>query len=328
MRLDSFNDLRLPLMAAPMFIASSLELCVAACEAGVIGSFPAGNARSLDGLSHWLTELAAREQQARAEGRRFGPFGVNIPATGARKQEDHRSRLTLCEQARVPLIISGIGDPTEIVRAAHGWGAYVFHDVTTVRFAEKAIEAGVDGLMLTCAGSGGHTGDLSPFAFLPRLRRDYPGVIALSGGLATGDGIYGALALGADIACMGTRFIATTESGVVDDYRAMLVGARTAEVLRTDAISGMVANFLEPSIRAAGLDPANLPRPLGLHQPNLPTGVKPWKGLWSAGHSVGLVTDVPPVATLVDRLAREFERRPIGDWRARLATRLAGQPSS
>jgi nitronate monooxygenase len=192
-----------------------------------------------------------------------------------------------------------------------------------MRFAEKAIASGVDGLMLVSGGAGGHAGTLNPFAFLPQVRRIFDGTIMLAGGIADGNGMAAGLALGADIVVMGTRFIATRESGTFDPHKQMLVDSRSEDVLFTDAIAGMPASFLKPSMIRHGLDPDNLPAPKGLHRPNLPEGVKAWKDIWSGGHSTGLIDDVPSVAELVERLEREFEAaRHPGDWRTALQRSL------
>jgi nitronate monooxygenase len=240
----------------------------------------------------------------------------------AAKQIDRelkQARLAACAKARVPLILTNLGDPREEVEAAHAWGGLVFHDVTTMKFAEKAIEAGVDGLMLVCGGAGGHAGTLNPFSFLPQVRNIFGGYIMLAGGIADGSGIAAALALGADLVAMGTRFIATKESGGFDAHKEMLVAARAEDVIFTDAIAGMPASFLRQSMIENGLDPDHLPEPLAFHRPNLPDGVKPWKTVYSAGHSVGLIDDVPTVAELVDRLASEMHAaRSPNDWRIAL----------
>lgn len=233
-------------------------------------------------------------------------------------------RLETCRRAKVPLILTNLGDPRAEVEAAHEWGGTVFHDVTTMKFAEKAIEAGVDGLMLVCGGAGGHAGTLNPFSFLPQVRQIFDGTIMLAGGIADGNGIAAALALGADLVVMGTRFIATKESGTFPPHKQMLVDARSEDVLFTDAIAGMPASFLRPSMIAHGLDPDNLPPPRGLHRPDLPEGIKAWKNIWSGGHSTGLINDVPSVAELVARLQEEFESaRQPHDWRAALARSMA-----
>jgi len=315
-----FTRLRLPLMQAPMIIASNLDLALASCRAGIIGAFPVGNARAPDSLETWLDAMAEAEARALAAGETFAPWCVNVPALRQIDPATRRARLAACARARVPLLLTNLGDPTEEVAAAHDWGGLVFHDVTTMKFAEKAIAAGVDGLMLVCGGAGGHAGTLNPFSFLPRVRRMFDGYIMLAGGIADGTGMAAALALGADLVVMGTRFLATREAGVVEGHKRMLVDAASEEVIFTDAVAGMPASFLAPSLRDNGLDPDNLPVPLAFHKPNLPAGVKPWKTVWSGGHSTGLIDDIPDVVTLVGRLEAELNTaRNPADWRAALA---------
>ena len=317
-------DLRLPVMAAPMTLASSLELILACCRAGVIGGFQAANAGPPEIFAEWLGAVQAAEAQARAAGQRFAPYIVNLLAKAGRDEGAHRARLDLCRASKTPLILTTAGDPSAIVEEAHDWGGRVFHDVTTIKHIEKAVAAGVDGLMLVAAGSGGHSGALNPFAFVAQARRMFDGVIVLAGGITDGRGVAAALTMGADIACMGTRFIASKESGAPDAYRQMLIDSGTDEVLYTDALAGLPANFMKRSIVENGLDPDNLPRPKALFHPDLPPGVRPWRTLWSAGHSVGMIDDAPSVAEVVERLTREFEQYVPGDaWRTRLEQALA-----
>jgi nitronate monooxygenase len=315
------HDLRLPLLQAPMFLVSSATLASACAGAGLIGAFQLANPRTTGELAGWLAEIGEAESRSRAEGRRWGPICVNVNAN-AIHAEGYGERFDLCGRGRVPLVLSSIGDPSEVVRRAHDWGGRVIHDVTTLRFAEKAIEAGVDGLMLTCAGAGGHNGALSPFAFLPQVRRMFDGLIVLAGGIADPRGISGALALGADAICMGTRFVATRESAAPDAYKHMLVECGTPDILETDAIAGLTANWLKPSIVANGLDPDNLPRPNPRRRPDLPDGVQAWRNVWSGGHSTGLIDDIPTVAELVDRFETALEGALPEGWQARLAERL------
>ncbi|WEK42395.1 MAG: nitronate monooxygenase [Candidatus Sphingomonas colombiensis] len=319
-----WSQLRLPVMQAPMLICSSLELVIASCRAGVIGAFPSGNPRAPHSLESWLATIREAEAESLGRGERFAPFCVNLLASTAIDQQVRAERLAICKRARVPLILTNLGDPKAEVEAAHEWGGTVFHDVTTMRFAEKAIAAGVDGLMLVSGGAGGHAGTLNPFAFLPQVRRIFDGTIMLAGGIADGHGIAAALTLGADIVVMGTRFIATRESGTFDPHKQMLVNSRSEDVLFTDAIAGMPASFLRPSMIENGLDPDNLPPPKGFHRPDLPPGIRAWKNIWSGGHSTGLIDDVPSVAELIDRLEAEFHAaRDPGGWRAALLKSLS-----
>lgn len=321
---SAFADLRLPLMCAPMSFATSLALTLACCENGVVGGWQGGNVATAEEFEHILAELAAAERRARDEGRPFAPHAVNLPAAIVRDPDLGARKLDLCERFAPPLVFSSVGDPTEVARRAHGWGAKVIHDVVTVRHARKALEAGVDGLMLTCAGAGGHTGFLTPFAFIPAVRAFYDGPLLAGGGIANGAGIAAALALGADIAVMGTRFIATHESGAVIGHKQMIAATGMEEIMLSDAMNGVTANWMRPSLRAVGLDPDNLPPRRGpMRGAEMPPGVRPWRDIWSAGQSVGLIDDVAGVAEVVDRLAAEFAA--VGsalDWRARLAARL------
>lgn len=304
---NPWTGLRIPVMAAPMFIVSGLDLVIAACRAGVIGAFPSANPRAPESLDSWLGAIRQAERETLASGGSFAPFCVNMPAAPTFDTAKRDEVLATLKKHEAPLILTNMGDPRVIVDAAHAWGGKVFHDVTTVRHAEKAAEAGADGLMLVCAGAGGHAGTLSPFSFLPKVRRFFDGPIMLAGGIADGAGVAAALALGADVAVMGTRFIATVESNADVEHKEMLVSSISEDVMFTDSIAGLPASFLQASISANGLDPAALPAPTGRHRPDLPAGVKAWKTVYSAGHSTALVDDIPTVATLVDRLADQLE---------------------
>lgn len=320
---DFFADVRLPVMAAPMFIVSSLDLAIACCRAGVVAAWQAGNPRTVEEFGHWLDAIAAAERESRDRGEPFAPHAVNLITSG-RDPELAQAKLDLCEKARVPLLVTSLGDPAETVRRAHGWGGLVIHDATTQRFAEKAIAAGVDGLLLVCAGAGGHTGHLSPFAFIPAVRRQFDGLILAAGGIADGAGVAAALTLGADMACLGTRFIATRESGAPDGQKQLLCASRMEDVIQSDSFSGIPAHWLKGSLIENGLDPTHLPPKAGLRQgAALPDDIKPWKDLWSGGHSTGLIDDVPTVSTVVDRLAAEFAATGLqADWRPQASRRL------
>jgi nitronate monooxygenase len=313
------RSLRLPLMVAPMFIASNLDLVLASCESGVIGAIPLANPRAPQSLDGWLGALRDAEDEARDAGRQFAPVCVNMSAKPGRDIEGRAAALHTMAKREVPMILTNNGDPRAVIDAAHEWGGKVFHDVTTLHHAEKAVGAGTDGLMLVCAGAGGHAGTLSPFAFLPRVRQFFDGPIILAGAIANGSGMAAALALGADLVVMGTRFLATAESNADERHKQMLIEANSEDIIYTNAISGLAASFLTPSVIDNGLDPLRLPTPLGLHRPDLPAGVKPWKTVWSAGHSTALVNDIPTVAELVDRLESEFKlARTTRDWRTTL----------
>ncbi|MCM3418109.1 NAD(P)H-dependent flavin oxidoreductase [Sphingopyxis alaskensis] len=240
---------------------------------------------------------------------------VNLPARWGRDPAA-AERIDCLERHRVPLVLSSLGDPSALVERVHGWGGRVIHDVTTMKHAEKAIAAGADGLMLTCAGAGGHTGFLTPMAFVPAVRRRFDGLLIVAGGIADAHGIAAALALGGDIACMGTRFIATPESGVAEGHRTMIPAVGVDDIMVSAAMNGVPAHWMRPSVEAVGLDPKSLPST----RTAMPEGVRPWRDIWSAGQSAGLIDMVEPVADLVARLRRDFNALPaLPDWRGRLA---------
>jgi nitronate monooxygenase len=292
--------LRVPVIAAPMFLVSGPDLVVAACNSGIIGTFPALNQRTTEGYDAWLGEIAERLDDDAA------PFGVNliVHRSNPRLQAD----LEVSARHRVPLVITSLGAVADVVDAVHGWGGVVFHDVTTVRHAQKAAEAGVDGLILVCSGAGGHAGSVNPFALLPEIRRHFDGTIILAGSIGDGRSVAAARVLGADYAYMGTRFIATRESMASDEYRQMLVDAGSKDIVYTPAISGVPANFLAPSLVQAGLDPKALGETPDIDfGKELDVDSKAWKDIWSAGHGVATIDDVPSVADLVDRITAEWQ---------------------
>jgi len=295
------DRLRLPVITAPMFLVSGPELVISACRAGLLGAFPAANARDAQGLAQWLQLIAAQ----RALMPTPAPYAVNINVSPGR-YADQSGIVGACRDARVPLVITSVGDPSAMTKAVHEWGGVVFHDVTTVRHAEKAAEAGVDGLILVCNGAGGHSGTASAFSFLPRVRQFFDKTIVLAGGIATGRAILAARALGADLVYMGTRFIASAESLASPAYKQSVVDSDLKDVLFTAAISGLPANFLRQSIASAGLNPDHLPRSVGSATTPLPEGIKAWKHIWSAGQAVALIDSVPPVSEIVDSLLQEY----------------------
>jgi nitronate monooxygenase len=309
--------LTVPAIAAPMFLVSGPDLVVEACRSGVVGTFPALNQRTSEGYVAWLTEIEARLDRAEREGDRPpAPFGVNliVHRTNARLRED----LEITVKHRVPLVITSLGAVSDVVDAVHSYGGVVLHDVINLRHAEKALEAGVDGLIAVAAGAGGHAGTISPFAFVAELRALSDKMIALSGSISHGREIAAARLLGADFAYLGTRFIATRESMADEDYKAMLVSSAAKDVIYTPAISGVNANFLRPSILAAGLDPDNLPTGTKM---DMGHERKAWKNIWSAGHGIGGIADVPTTAELCARLAQEYEEALAS--RASLVTKAA-----
>ena len=299
---------RLPVIGAPMFLVSGPDLVVAQCAAGIIGTFPSLNARPQEQLHDWLTRiehgLAAKRQAA--PDATIAPYGVNliVHPSNPRWQGD----LAICAERRVPLIITSLHAPEAVVAAAHGYGGLVFHDVTNVRHAKRALDAGVDGLILVAAGAGGHAGKISPFALVNEIRAFYDGPLALSGCISHGKDILAAQVLGCDFAYMGTRFIATQESLAGDAYREMVLQAQAADVTYTPYFSGVPANYLSASIQAAGLDPLELARngvapPANMDKSSRP---KAWKDVWSAGQGVGAAQEILPAAMLVDQLESEY----------------------
>lgn len=290
--------LRLPLVAAPMFLVSGPDLVIAACKAGVIGSFPFPNARTTGDLRLWLDRLKATLGPADA------PWAANLMVHPSYARLDEE--FALVEEYRPEIVITALGSPRRMVDVVRRYGGIVLADVNSPVFARKAIDAGVDGLVLVAAGAGGHTGPMSPFAFVAEVRRHFDGIIALAGSLATGRAVRAAQVLGADLGYVGTPFIAAEESLAPPAYREMLVAAGFDDILLTDAFTGVKANMLIPAIRAAGLDPAAL-RPKDRVEIGDPQGAtKAWKNIWSAGHGVGSITAIEPAAAIVERFARDY----------------------
>jgi nitronate monooxygenase len=307
------NRLALPLIAAPMFLVSGPALVKAACRAGVIGSFPTANCRSVEELDAWLADIKAATEGA-------APFCPNliVHRSNPRVQDD----LAAVLRARAEIVITSVGSPEPVIAPLKDAGCLVLADVASVRHAQKAVAAGVDGLVLLTAGAGGQTGWANPFAFVRAVRQFWDGIVVMAGGMSDGHAIAAAWTLGCDLAYMGTRFIATRESLAKDAYKRMLVQSRLDDVLLTRAFTGLETNMLRPSIAAAGLDPDNLPQRGAIdiakdidaaerERPN----AKRWKDIWSAGHSVSGVADIPSVAELVERTAAEYTaargRRPV-----------------
>jgi len=296
------KNLMLPVICAPMFIVSNPDLVIAQCKSGVIGSFPALNARPADLLDDWLLrikrELAADPNAA--------PFAVNQIIHQSNERLEHD--MALCVKHEVPLIITSLRAPNEIVPQVHAYGGQVFHDVISVRHADKALEAGVDGLILVCAGAGGHAGTLSPFALVGEIRKFYDGPIALSGAIANGSAILSAQAMGADFAYIGTRFIATREANAAEAYKQAIIDSAAADVVYTPYFTGVHGNYLKKSIVAAGLDPDNLPeKDKTAMNFGGSTAAKAWKDIWGAGQGVGNIGEVMPTAELVARMKQEYQ---------------------
>jgi nitronate monooxygenase len=312
-RLDRFRDrLRLPLIAAPMFLVSGVELVVGACRNGVIGSFPTVNCRSTEQLDAWLDEIGTRlRQHADLTGRRAAPVCPNliVHRSNARLDDD----LGVLLRHKPEIVITSVGSPVPVLEPLHDSGALVFADVASIRHAERAAEAGADGLVLLTAGAGGQTGWLNPFAFVRAVRTFFDGIVVLAGGISDGRALHAAEVLGCDLAYMGTKFIATRESLADDRYKRMLVEASADDILLTTAFTGLQTNMLTPSIVAAGLDPENLPARGAIDigkdidvtvRENRP---KRWRDIWSGGHSTSGVTDVLAVDDLVARTIAEYD---------------------
>jgi nitronate monooxygenase len=300
------NRLTLPAVCAPMFRVSSPALVREACKGGLIGGLPRQNARDLETFGAWLSDIdAALDLHRQANpGARIGPVAVNLSRIPDDEMTDH---LALCRKHGVEIIISAMGDPTELIRRVHDWGGKVFHDVTSIRFAEKAIAANADGLTCIGAGGGGHSGLISHLAFVPRVRAMFDGTIVLAGCVGNGAAIRAAEILGADLAYLGTRFIATEESHAPADYKAMLVSESARDLIFTPKVAGTAANWLRASLERVGLDPDNLPDPApGERRPRLPEGARPWATIWSAGQGIELIDDIPRAAELIARLRREY----------------------
>lgn len=300
------NKLSLPVIAAPLFIISHPPLTLAQCLAGVIGAFPALNARPKEQLDDWLAELTEKlaAAQAAEPKRRIAPYAVNQIVHSSNDRLDHD--MQLCEKYKSPMLITSLRAPGDVVKQAHAWGGVVFHDVISIRHAEKALEAGVDGLILVCAGAGGHAGMLSPFALVREVRRFYDGPIALSGAIAHGASILAAQAMGADFAYMGTRFIATEEARAVEGYKQMIVDSTAQDIVYSSLFTGIHGNYLKESVRKAGLDPDNLPSADKTAMNFGQGAVKAWKDIWGSGQGVGQMDDVPATAVLVERLKEEY----------------------
>ncbi|WP_271410412.1 NAD(P)H-dependent flavin oxidoreductase [Pseudomonas sp. Q1-7] len=294
--------LRLPVVAAPMFLVSNPQLVLACCNSGIVGSFPALNQRESSGFRAWLDEIEAGLDADSA------PFAVNLIVhhSNPRLQAD----LAICVEKRVPIVITSLGAVKEVVDAVHSYGGLVFHDVTTRRHAEKAAEAGVDGLIAVAAGAGGHAGTWSPFALIAEIRQFFDKTLLLAGCLNHGHEIYAAQILGADLAYLGTRFIATQQSDAETRYKQMILDARAADIIHTPAVSGVPASFMRQSLEAAGYDMKRLADKgdidYGEKLKPVSDEAKAWKTVWSAGQGVGNIRDLPTVNELVTRLDQEY----------------------
>ena len=305
------GKLRIPVVGAPLFIVSGPELVISQCKAGVVGSFPALNARPQEVLDEWLIQIKEELDKHNQENpdSPAAPFAVNqiCHASNDRLMQDMES----CVKHEVPIIITSLRPPLEIVEAAHSYGGVVFHDVINVRHAKKAAEQGVDGLILVCAGAGGHAGTHSPFALVREVKEWFDGTILLSGSISDGHSIASSLALGADLAYIGTRFIATKEANADQRYKDMLIESSASDIVYSSLFTGVSGNYLKPSIEKAGLDPNNLP---GADKSKMNFGSggntksKAWKDIWGSGQGIGSIKSDPTVQDLVSELTEQYEQ--------------------
>tara|TARA_B100000524_G_scaffold239034_1_gene127537 strand:+ start:412 stop:1386 length:975 start_codon:yes stop_codon:yes gene_type:complete len=305
-----FESLSLPVIAAPMFLISGPKLVIECCKNGIVGTFPALNQRTTEGFEQWVVEIKTALKEFESEtGKKAAPFGVNliVHQTNPRVQAD----LAICIKHQVPLIITSLGAVPQLVGAVHSYGGMVFHDVIKKRHAEKAAEAGVDGLILVCAGAGGHAGTLNPMPFVAEIKKFFKKTILLSGCISNGRDVASALQIGADLAYMGTRFINTKESKAPKKYRNMIIDSGANDIVYTAAISGVSANFLRPSLEAMGITEEMLSRPKKIDFGNelsaMEKEAKAWSTIWSAGQGVTNISDNPSVEDLICSMKKEFK---------------------
>lgn len=302
------DRLRLPVVAAPLFIISHPALVIAQCKAGVVGSFPALNARPEAQLDEWLAEIveALAAHDAAHPDRPSAPFAVNQIVHGTNKRLEHD--LGMCVKYKVPIVISSLGAVPEVNEAIHSYGGTVLHDVINNRHAHSAIRKGADGLIAVAAGAGGHAGPLSPFALVQEIREWFDGPLLLSGAIATGGAILAAQAMGADLAYIGSPFVATDEARAVDEYKRMIVDSTAADIVYSNYFTGIHGNYLKGSIRAVGMDPDKLPEadPSKMDFEKATDGPKAWKEIWGSGQGIGAVKAIVPAGALVDRLEAEY----------------------
>jgi nitronate monooxygenase len=296
---DIFGRLRVPAIAAPMFIVSNPDLVLATCRAGMVGSFPSLNARPASLLDEWLGRLSAE-----LAGSEAAPYAVNliVHKSNDRLEQD----VAMCVKWKVPVIITSLGARSDVNEAIHGYGGIVFHDVINDRFARKAVEKGADGLVAVAAGAGGHAGRLSPFALVQELREWFAGPLALSGAIATGGAVLAARAMGADLAYIGSPFIATHEANATAAYKQAVVEGRAEDIIYSSLFTGVHGNYLRASIVAAGLDPDNLPDGSVSAMDFGAGAAKAWRDIWGCGQGIGAVKEVVAAAALVGRLEREY----------------------
>ena len=314
------DNISIPVIGAPLFLVSGPDLVIAQCKAGIIGSFPALNARPQHVLEEWIIRIKTELAQYQEENpdAKVAPFAVNQICHGSndRLMQD----METCVKHEVPIIITSLRPPAEVVEAAHSYGGLVYHDVISVRHAKKAAEQGVDGLILVCAGAGGHAGVLSPFALLREVKKWFDGTVILSGSIGDGHAVASAIALGADFAYLGTRFIATEEANADPEYKRMLEASAAEDIVYSSLFTGVHGNYLKPSIKNAGLDPDNLPD-ADKSSMNFGSGgntdSKAWKDIWGSGQGIGNIKDSPSVAELVGRIESEYKTA-FEDFKAKI----------
>jgi nitronate monooxygenase len=282
-----------------MFLQSGPEMVIASCRAGIVGSFPSVNARTLEDLEAWLDRITG------AVSDRDAPWAINLMMhrSNSRRMDD----VALAERYRAPLVITALGSPREVVERVHAYGGKVLADVIDLRFVAKAIDAGVDGLVLVAVGAGGHTGQQSGFAFVQEVRQHFDGIVVLGGGISTGRAVRAAEVLGADYAYLGTRFIASEESMADPEYKQMVVDATGSDIICSDALTGVKANWLRASLERAGYDPEHMPEAGEIDILKSSSDTKRWRDVWAAGQGVGSVNDILPIADIVARLEREYQ---------------------
>jgi nitronate monooxygenase len=304
------GKLRVPLIGAPMFIVSGPELVIAQCKAGVVGSFPALNARPQSMLGEWLKRIKDElgEYVEENPDEPVAPYAVNqiVHASNIRLRED----METCVEHQVPIIITSLRPPEDVVKAVHSYGGLVFHDVISLRHARKAISQGVDGIIAVCAGAGGHAGPLSPFALVKEIRKEFDGTVILSGSITSGMDVLAARAMGADLAYSGTRFIASDEANAVSEYKEMIVESGASDIVYSSLFTGIHGSYLKGSIANAGMDPDNLPEgsktDMNFEQANK-SDAKAWKDIWGAGQGVGDIDEILPAREIVLKIEREYK---------------------
>ena len=303
------RNIRLPVIQAPMFLLSGPEMVVASCRAGIIGSFPSPNARTMEILEQWLTTITEQLAELPAA----APWALNLVMhkSNSRRHGD----LALAEKYRAPIVITALGSPREAIDSVHGYGGKIYADVINVDYARKAAASGVDGLALVCSGAGGHTGQLSPFAFIEEVKSFFDGEIILAGGMSSGRSVHASQILGADYVYMGTRFIATRESLAQGNYKQMIIESSTRDIVSSDAVTGVKANWLRGSLVSAGYDPDNMPAAANINFAGAASDFKRWRDIWAAGQGVGTIKAVQSISKVVDQLEREYiDSKANRDW--------------